>query len=189
MAENKISRKYFLWMDLEMTGLFPETDTILEIAAIVTNKHLDIVDTAPEFIIKHDSKAFSLMDKWNQKHHSKSGLWEKAIQSSTGIADAEGELLNFLGTYFSMKEKAILAGNSIWHDRRFIIKYMPRLDAFLHYRMIDVSSLKLLSQSWYPKVKLPKKQDAHRAMDDIRESIEELRFFRQTIFKQYSEEA
>lgn len=181
------NRQLILWMDLEMTGLDPEKDTILEIAAIVTDSDLELVEEGPEFIIEHTANEFDLMDKWNQKQHIKSGLWPRALESKITTIEAEKRLLTFVKKYFTRKERALIAGNSIWQDRRFIINHMPRLEEYLHYRMIDVSSFKIMTKNWYPKLVIPKKKENHRAMDDIRESIEELKFYRSHIFRSHNE--
>ncbi len=129
------------------------------------------------------SKLLKAMDDWNQKTHKASGLLEKVKESALTVADAERLTLNFVKAY-CLPKKSPLCGNAIHHYRRFLIKYMPKLNDYLHYRHVDVSTLKALIDRWYPKNKdLPKKKDNHRALDDIRESIEELRFYRQTYFK------
>ena len=187
MEIHRTNRQLILWMDLEMTGLDPEKDTILEISAIVTDSDLELVEEGPEFIIQHTADEFDLMDKWNQRQHIKSGLWPRALESEITTLEAEKGMMKFVKKYFSKKERALIAGNSIWQDRRFIINHMPRLEEYLHYRMIDVSSLKLLTKNWYPKVAVPKKKENHRAMDDIKESIEELKFYRAHIFRSHEE--
>ncbi len=176
-----MGKNHIVWMDLEMTGLDPAKDKIIEIATIVTDADLKILDRGPCFIMGQPSSTFDLMDKWNQEHHTKSGLWQKVVESSITIETAEKETIDFLKKYVK-PGKSPLAGNSIWQDRRFIAAHMPTLDQFLHYRLIDVSTLKELSKRWYPKQKPWEKQNSHRALDDIEESINELIHYRETLF-------
>lgn len=165
-----------------MTGLNPETDSIIEIAATVTNTDLKVIEEGPNLVVYQDDGIFKTMDKWNQTQHKKSGLWKEVIASSLKVKDAENVLISFIKKHFSPKEKALIAGNSIWQDRRFITKYMPRLHEYFHYRMIDVSSLKLLAKHWYPKLSIPQKGTNHRAKEDINDSIKELKFYKEHIF-------
>lgn len=171
-----------VWIDMEMSGLDPESDTVLEIATIVTDKDLNILAEGPSFVIHHDASLFDRMDEWNQEHHVKSGLWEKVVHAGTSLAEAEEQTLNFLEKY-TLPRQNPLCGNSIAQDRMFINRYFKKLNAHLHYRMIDVSSIKELVKRWYPEgPNPPAKQNTHRALEDIRESIEELKFYRQAFF-------
>jgi len=180
---NLKNKKNMIWIDLEMTGLDPEKDRIIEIASIVTNADLEILAEGPNLVIRQPLKTLSAMDEWNQKHHSKSGLLDLVKTSKITVKQAERQTLEFVKQY-CIPKKSTLCGNAIYHDRRFIIKHMPKLEAFLHYRMVDVTTVKVLVSRWYPKNKdLPKKKDAHRALNDIRESIEELRFYRKHYFR------
>ena len=177
------SKENLVWIDLEMTGLDPENEGIIEIASIVTDKDLNIIDQGPQYVIHQTPKLLKAMDEWNQTQHTKSGLIELVKKSKVTVKKAEIKTIKFLEKY-CYERKATLCGNSIHHDRRFIIKYMPKLSAFLHYRLVDVTAVRELVERWYPKTKLkPKKKDSHRALDDIRESIEELRFYREHYFK------
>ena len=171
-----------VWMDLEMSGLDPSNDTILEIAVVITDAHLNIIDQGIELVINHKQNILKAMDEWNTQHHIESGLWDRVLSSKITIKQAESSVLQHIIPYTKAK-KNVLAGNSIWQDRRFIANYMPLIDQHLHYRMIDVSSIKELARRWYPDFELPKKNNAHRAMDDIIESINELVFFRKHLFK------
>lgn len=167
---------------MEMTGLDPEKEGIIEIASVVTDPELNILAHGPNLIIRQPPKLLKAMDEWNQKQHQKSGLLELVKKSKTSVRTAERLTLEFIKQY-CISKKTLLCGNAIHHDRRFIIKYMPKLNAFLHYRHIDVSTIKALIGWWYPKNKdLPEKTETHRAVDDIRESIEELRFYKKTYF-------
>jgi oligoribonuclease len=178
------SKDNLVWIDLEMTGLDPEKEGIIEMATIVTDKNLNILAEGPNLVIKQPARLLARMDDWNQKQHGKSGLLEKVKKSKVTVRAAEKKTLRFIRKYCVAKKTA-LAGNSVYHDRRFIIRYMQELDKFLHYRLIDVSTLKDLVRRWYPKNKsAPKKRETHRALDDIRESIEELRYYRKTYFKE-----
>ncbi|MFW7377912.1 MAG: oligoribonuclease [Oligoflexus sp.] len=171
-----------VWIDMEMSGLFPETDVVLEIATIVTDKELNILAEGPSLVIGHEASLFDRMDEWNQEHHVKSGLWEKVVRSVVSLAEAEKQTIEFLNSYTLARQNP-LCGNSIAQDRMFINRYFPKLNQHLHYRMIDVSSIKELVKRWYPDgPNAPAKQNNHRALDDIRESIEELKFYRQTYF-------
>ena len=173
---------------MEMTGLDPEKEGILEIAVIITDGDLTILGEELSLVVKQPAALLKKMDSWNQKQHKKSGLVDDVLKSKITVKEAEKQTLDFIKKYCKPKKNS-LAGNAIYHDRRFIIKYMPRLNKFLHYRLVDVSTLKNLIQRWYPKHKTyPKKMDMHRASSDIRESIEELRYYRKTFFREKASE-
>lgn len=176
-------KKNLVWIDCEMTGLDPEKDRIIEIATIITTSDLEIVAEGPNLVIHQPLQVLRNMDEWNQKQHKKSGLLDLVISSKISVKKAEKMTLEFIKEY-CQPQKSPLCGNAVYHDRRFLIKYMPKLNEYLHYRILDVTTVKILVERWYPKNKnLPKKKDSHRALQDIRESIEELRFYRKTYFK------
>ena len=165
-----------------MTGLDPAHNTILEIATIITNYDLDIIATGPVLAIRTSEKRLAAMDRWNQRTHKKSGLLDRVRTEGVTIAEAERQTLNFIRKY-CFKRTAPLCGNSIGQDKRFIARYMPALEEFLHYKVVDVSSIKVLAKEWYGgRYESPKKQELHRALADIEESIEELRYYRQHVF-------
>jgi oligoribonuclease len=172
-----------VWIDLEMTGLDTVRHTIVEIAVLVTDSELELVDDGIDLIVHASPEVLAEMDDFVTKMHTKSGLLP-AIQSSTlSLADAGTQVIEYLATQLPGPGTAPLCGNSIGVDRRFLDRYLPEVDQYLHYRSIDVSSLKELCRRWYPAVykKRPDKLETHRALDDIRESIEELRYYRSTI--------
>ena len=176
------SDQHLVWMDMEMTGLDPDRDTILEIATLITTDALDLVAEGPVLAIGHAQSVLDAMDKWNSEHHAASGLTASVLASSIKLAEAEAQTLAFVKTYCPERSSP-LCGNSIYQDRRFLARYMPKLDAYLHYRNIDVSTVKELVRRWYPNgPQPPEKKHAHLALDDIRESIDELRFYRQHYF-------
>lgn len=167
------------WIDLEMTGLDPETCTIIEIAAIVTDAELNVLAEGPSIVIKQPRELLEKMDAWNQEHHKKSGLYDAVLASAVSLEEAEAQVLAFAKDWL-IHRKSPLCGNSIWQDRRFLCKYMPKLEGYLHYRNIDVSSFKEVVRRWYSGgPELARKKEAHRALDDIKESINELRFYRE----------
>lgn len=168
---------------MEMTGLNPDKEGIIEAAVIVTDSNLNIIEEGPSLVIHQPNALLNRMDSWNKKHHKSSGLIDAVKKSKISTKRAESLILKFIKKH-CVPKKTVLCGNSVYHDRRFIIKHMPKLDKFLHYRLIDVSTLKDLVRRWYPKDKRsPKKKELHRALDDIRESIEELHFYRKNYFK------
>lgn len=172
-----------IWIDLEMTGLNLEKDRILEIATIVTNSDLDILEEGPVFAIHQSDTLLNQMDDWNTEHHTNSGLVERVRQSPVNEAQAETDTLNFLRKYVSENISPI-CGNSICMDRRFLARYMPTLEAYFHYRNLDVSSIKILAQRWAPDIAAGiSKTSEHVALQDIRDSIEELRYYRKHLFK------
>jgi oligoribonuclease len=173
-----------VWLDMEMTGLDPVSERILEIATILTDGQLNEIAVGPELVIHQSDEILAAMDAWNTKHHGASGLTQRAKESTISDADAEARTLDFLRAHVAAKDRPVLAGNSIHQDRRFIRRYMPALENRLHYRMVDVSTIKELARRWYPEVtsRQPPKRDTHRALDDIRESIEELKFYRGQVF-------
>ncbi len=173
-----------LWLDMEMTGLEPDKERIIEVATILTDGQLNEIAIGPEFIIRQDDAVLAAMDSWNKKHHGSSGLTERVRTSTIDDATAEAATLAFINAHIAGNDRPVLAGNSIHQDRRFIRRYMPKLDARLHYRMVDVSTIKELSRRWHPDAiaKQPSKRESHRALDDVRESIDELRYYRQAIF-------
>ncbi len=178
------SKNNLAWIDMEMTGLNPEKEGIIEIASVVTDADLKILSNGPNLVIHQPAKLLKSMDDWNQKQHKLSGLIEEVKSSKISVAKAEKMTLDFISEYCVQKQ-TLLCGNAVHHDRRFIIKYMPKLNEFLHYRHIDVSAVKSLINLWYPKNRdIPQKKKAHRALDDIRESIEELRFYRTHYFRE-----
>lgn len=177
---------YLVWIDLEMTGLNPERDTILEIATIVTDNQLNIVEEGPNIAIHHSRATLENMDLWCKTHHTQSGLLSRVESSSIDMAKAETLTLNFIRR-FCPRGASPLCGNSVHQDRRFLCRYMPTLEAYLHYRNIDVSTIKELAFRWYRNLQLPPKRNAHLALDDIRESIEELRFYKNHIFRSPTE--
>ncbi|MBI2094918.1 MAG: oligoribonuclease [Candidatus Omnitrophica bacterium] len=179
----KQKRDRLVWLDLEMTGLDPKACTILEIGTVVTDNRLDIIAEGPVIAIHHGEKVLSSMEEWSRYHHQKSGLTEECRASKVSLKQAEERTLAFIKAH--CKERtAPLCGNTIWQDRRFLVKYMPRLEGYLHYRMIDVSSVKELVGRWYAgDHKMPRaKRQTHRVMNDILESIEELRHYREKVF-------
>ncbi|MDX2093869.1 MAG: oligoribonuclease [Kofleriaceae bacterium] len=174
-----------VWLDMEMTGLDPAHERIIEVATILTDGQLVEIGVGPDLVIHQSDEVLGRMDDWNKKHHGASGLIDRVKASSVTEADAEAQTLEFIKQHVGAKERPVLAGNSIHQDRRFIRRYMPALDARLHYRMVDVSTLKELARRWYPQTmtKMPPKNESHRALDDIRESIGELRFYRANLFR------
>ena len=166
-----------VWMDLEMTGLEPAQDQILEVALLITDEKLAPKMEGKEWVLHAPAERFSSMDDWNQKQHGQSGLWEKVMASTLHVQEVETQILTLLQPLMKPRQ-GILAGNSIWQDRRFIRRYMPALDAFLHYRMLDVSSFKVMVAHWYPKHKYQKVESCHRALDDILASMKELEHYR-----------
>jgi len=169
-----------IWLDMEMSGLEPADCVPLEVATIVTDSELNILAEGPNLVISQPDSVLDGMDEWNTEHHGASGLTSAVRASTIDCKQAEMETLTFLRKW-CVPGSSPLCGNTIGQDRRFIRKYMPELEEFLHYRVIDISSLKELCARWY-KAKPPHKKECHRALDDIRESIEELRFYRTHYF-------
>ncbi|HLF96927.1 MAG TPA: oligoribonuclease [Methylococcaceae bacterium] len=171
------------WIDLEMTGLSPEKDRIIEVATIVTDKNLEILAEGPVLAVRQSEEILAGMDAWNRKTHGNSGLVARVRDSDIDEAEAARRTIEFLRQWVP-PGKSPMAGNSICQDRRFLARYMPELEAFFHYRNLDVSTVKELAARWAPKLKDGiKKKNTHQALDDIRESIEEMRFYRDTFFK------
>ena len=172
-----------IWIDLEMTGLDTDRDSILEIASIVTDRELQVLAEGPEIAIGHPLARLEAMDEWNRTQHSKSGLWARVVESKVDMATAERVTLDFLAQWVT-PNKSPICGNSICQDRRFLHRLMPKLEQFLHYRNLDVSTIKELARRWHPELmKGFTKQSTHTALSDIRESIEELRFYRSSLFR------
>jgi oligoribonuclease len=180
MARNEL----IVWIDLEMTGLDPNLHRIIEIATLVTDSSLRIVAEGPDLVIFQPDSVLAQMNDWSRKHHAASGLTPRVRASTTTAAEAERLTLEFVGQHCAAST-ALLAGNSVHMDRYFLKRHMPSLEAHLHYRNLDVTTVKELARRWYPQVfaKAPIKSDSHRALDDIRESIAELRFYRDHVFR------
>jgi oligoribonuclease len=176
-------KERLVWMDLEMTGLDPSIDSILEIATVITDTNLEIVEHGPELVIHQPDDVLGKMNDWCKEHHGQSGLTEKVRVAGVTEREAEFVTLSFLKEYVEEFE-APLCGNSIHQDRNFLAKHMPDLNAYLHYRNIDVSSLKELTFRWYPELPKFKKANKHTALEDALESIEELKYYRKMIFKE-----
>lgn len=173
------NNQHLIWIDLEMTGLDPETDRIIEIATIVTDADLNMLAEGPSLAIHQEATRLSAMDEWNTRQHNQSGLIHRVRESTVNEQQAEKKTLVFLQQYVD-KNKSPMCGNSICQDRRFLIKYMPELAAFFHYRNLDVSTLKELAKRWHPQVlNGVVKESKHLALEDIRDSIAELRYYRQ----------
>ena len=171
-----------IWIDLEMTGLDTQKDEIIEIATMVTDAHLNEVAVGPEIAIRQPESTMSAMDEWNTRQHGDSGLTARVLASEMTVADAEQATLEFL-VHHVERSASPMCGNSICQDRRFLARQMPQLEAFFHYRNLDVSTLKILAQNWYPEVSAGfVKNSSHRALDDVRDSIAELRHYRDTMF-------
>ena len=168
-----------IWIDLEMTGLYPDTDRIIEIAVIVTDAHLNNRASGPVFAIHQSDASLDAMDAWNKGTHGKSGLIDRVKASTVDEAQAEAQVIEFLKQYVP-KGKSPMCGNSICQDRRFLAKTMPKLEDFFHYRNLDVSTLKELAKRWKPEILQGfKKAQAHTALADITESIDELVYYRE----------
>src|SRR4051812_16894586 len=173
-----------VWLDMEMSGLDAERERIIEVATILTDGHLNEIAIGPELVIHQSDEILAAMDDWNKTHHGGSGLVDRVKTSTITDAQAEEQTIAFINAHVPAKERPGLAGNSIHQDRRFIRRYMPALEKRLHYRMVDVSTIKELARRWFPALisKQPQKKETHRALDDIRKSIDELRFYKQNLF-------
>ncbi len=170
-----------IWIDLEMTGLNPEKDRIIEMATVVTDSNLHILAEGPVFAIQQPDALLAGMDEWNTEHHHRSGLVARVKESCISEQQAEASTLAFLQEYVP-EGKSPMCGNSVWQDRRFLTRYMPMLEKYFHYRLIDVSTLKELALRWTPKIYSGfQKESQHLALADIRDSIEELRYYREKL--------
>jgi oligoribonuclease len=175
--------KYLVWIDLEMTGLDPEKERIIEMATIITDSELNLVAEGPVIAVHQPDNLLDAMDEWCTRTHGESGLTKRVRESKVSEAEAEQQTIAFLKEYME-SGKSPLCGNSIGQDRRFLVKYMPQLEDFFHYRNLDVSTVKELARRWRPDVlEGVKKQGSHQALDDIRDSINELRHYREHFFK------
>ncbi|OLU13050.1 oligoribonuclease [Pseudomonas sp. PA1(2017)] len=172
-----------IWIDLEMTGLDPETDVIIEMATIVTDTELNVLAEGPVIAVHQSDERLAAMDEWNTRTHGESGLTQRVRDSKISQTEAEAQTIAFLEKWVP-KGKSPICGNSIGQDRRFLYKYMPALEAYFHYRYLDVSTLKILAERWAPGIKEGfVKTGTHQALDDIRESIAELKYYRQHLLK------
>ena len=177
------SPQNLIWIDLEMTGLEPEHDVIIEMATIVTDSDLNILATGPVIAVHQSDALLAGMDEWNTRTHGESGLTQRVRDSKISTAEAEAQTIAFLEQWVP-KGKSPICGNSIGQDRRFLCRYMPTLEAFFHYRSLDVSTLKILAERWAPQIKEGfQKKGTHQALDDIRESIAELQYYREHFIK------
>nr|WP_136250577.1 oligoribonuclease [Ningiella ruwaisensis] len=178
-----VDEQNLVWIDMEMTGLDPETCVVLEIASIVTDKELNILAQGPVIAVHQSDEVLESMDAWCVKTHGESGLTQRCKDSPFSVEEAAQQTLAFLKEYVPEK-KSPMCGNSIGQDRRFMVKYMPELEAHFHYRNIDVSTIKELCARWQPDIVSGfKKKGVHLALDDIKESIEELKYYREQVFK------
>ena len=172
-----------IWIDLEMTGLIPETDVIIEIATVVTDANLNIIDEGPSLAISQHSELLDGMDEWNTNQHNRSGLVKRVKESTISVVDAENQTLDFVSKYVDPGVSP-MCGNSICQDRRFLYNYMPNLEKFFHYRHIDVSTLKELAVRWKPEIVSSSfKKSRHLALSDIYDSIDELKYYREHFIK------
>jgi len=172
-----------IWIDLEMTGLRPEQDLIIEIATLITDPQLNILAEGPVLAVKQPDEALAAMDDWNQKHHGQSGLIQRVKDSQVDALEAQRQTLEFLRAWVDHRASP-MCGNSICQDRRFLARYMPELENFFHYRNLDVSSVKEIARRWKPGILSGyNKQSKHIALDDIKDSIEELAYYREHLFQ------
>ncbi len=179
MTTSAMAEDNLIWIDLEMTGLDPDNDRIIEIATVVTDASLEILAEGPVMAIHQDDDRLAGMDEWNRRQHGRSGLVDRVRESRVDEAAAEAETLAFLEGYVPAGASP-MCGNSICQDRRFLYRYMPRLERYFHYRNLDVSTLKELARRWAPDLLAGvEKTSSHLALDDIRDSIEELRYYRE----------
>lgn len=172
-----------VWVDMEMSGLVPDRDRILEVAIVITDGDLDTVAEAPVWVVHQPDEVLDAMDSWNKGTHGRSGLIDKVRASKFSEADVEAMILDFLKAHLAAGA-APLAGNTVHQDRRFMARYMPAFESYLHYRIVDVSTLKELARRWRPDVLAGLvKESKHEALADVHESIEELRYYRRTFLK------
>ena len=178
MADNNAGNDRLIWIDLEMTGLDTDSDSIIEIATVVTDAQLNVLAEGPEFAIAHPLATLEAMDEWNRNQHQRSGLWQRVLDSSTTLGQAEAQTIAFLQAWIKAGASP-MCGNSICQDRRFLHRQMPRLERYFHYRNLDVSTVKELAKRWAPTVAAGvTKTSSHTALSDVHDSIAELRHYR-----------
>ena len=180
----QLNKNNLIWIDLEMTGLDPNRDRIIEIATMITDSNLNILASGPVLAISQPDSQLALMDDWNVSTHTKTGLLERVKQSTINEQQAEQQTIDFISQWVP-ENCSPICGNTIGQDRRFLFNYMPKLEKYFHYRYLDVSTVKELAHRWKPDIlKGLKKQGTHQALDDIKDSIAELAYYRQYFFKE-----